>query len=159
MAPQILPQDASIQNLRRDVEDRETETRDRRDRDFEKDEVPSKKSRMIEVPPANDEDEDEPLNYDDEDESEEEESDDDTELMEELERIKKERAAERAAKEEREQEEQVVTNLFGNYHLDCHPKLTILGENSPREHPLWEPAPQPRRPVLLRFHCEATLGR
>jgi protein CWC15 len=88
------------------LEEREqTATKERRSRDpSSAASTPAKKLKLDAPPPAA-LDADEPLDDIDSDEDEDD-SDDDAELMAELARIKKERAAEKAMKEEREREEQ-----------------------------------------------------
>jgi len=120
---QAHPDEISSKNFRRDVEDRESVSKDK-DRRSKDSSVfssfgssSSKKPRLEDSANAND-DADDALDALDDDLDDDEDSDDEEELMMELERIKKERAAEKAAKEEREKVEQERIRqeniLFGN---------------------------------------------
>uniref|UniRef100_A0AC34F6M2 Uncharacterized protein n=1 Tax=Panagrolaimus sp. ES5 TaxID=591445 RepID=A0AC34F6M2_9BILA len=110
---QAHPDEVREKNLRHELEEKEREIRDRkREREgitgaIEGTSIPEKKQRVdtsFDVDADADEPaEDETLNDSDDDDDD---SDDDAELMAELERIKKERAAEKARKEDEVREEQ-----------------------------------------------------
>uniref|UniRef100_A0A915E0S0 Uncharacterized protein n=1 Tax=Ditylenchus dipsaci TaxID=166011 RepID=A0A915E0S0_9BILA len=102
---QAHPDEVMTKDLRRDVEDRELNSKDRRSRDSSSSGITAKKPKLDALPPAN-LDADDPQDADDDLSDSDQDSDDDADLMAELERIKKERAAERVAKERREAEEQ-----------------------------------------------------
>jgi protein CWC15 len=109
---QAHPDDVREKNLRYELEEKEREARERkRERDgitgaIEGTSIPQKKQK---TETSFDADADEPAEDEtlgDTDDDDDDDSDDDTELMAELERIKKEHAAEKARKEEEAREEQ-----------------------------------------------------
>ncbi|KAL3112976.1 hypothetical protein niasHT_013441 [Heterodera trifolii] len=107
---QAHPEEVVAKNLRRDIEEREQHSRERRSRDSLESfgtGPTSKKQRVEDNSSARNLDADEPFDELDEDDTDlDEDSDNEAELMAELERIRKERAAERASKEAKEREEQ-----------------------------------------------------
>ncbi|KAH7699342.1 CWC15 protein [Aphelenchoides avenae] len=132
---QAHPDEVRAKDLRRELEEREQEgsskDRDRRreSRDSESASLtPAAKKPKVDAPPTAALDADDPLDELDTDEDDDD-SDDDAELMAELERIKKERAAERAIKEEREREEQerirAENILHGNPLLAPEPDFKV----------------------------------
>jgi len=105
-------------DFRKELEDREKATREKRDRSGRDSEkvsgsssgtaISAKRSRVEQLPAAN-LDADDPLDDDDEDEDDDDSGDDEAELMAELQKIKKERAAELSRKEaERKAEEERI---------------------------------------------------
>ncbi|VDM65371.1 unnamed protein product [Strongylus vulgaris] len=125
-------EDLRRRDLRRELEDKERATREKRNRESGASGSSSKRARLEEITHAG-VDADEPL--DEPDSSDDDSDEDDTAaLMAELERIKKERAAEKAAKEEeeRKQEEKIRMEniLAGNPLLNLNEPVSSTANGS-----------------------------
>ncbi|KAL5005547.1 hypothetical protein ScPMuIL_019003 [Solemya velum] len=109
-------EELSRRDFRRELEDRERSNRDKRDRNRDSSSS-SKRPRLEQIPAAN-LDADDPLDDDDEEEDDSDDEDDTAELLAELNKIKKERAAEKAKQdaERKVEEERIRTEniLKGN---------------------------------------------
>jgi len=104
---QSHPDEVISKSLRRDIEDRESiSAKDRRSKESFTNSSSSVKKQKLDIDQTNIDADDALDELDDELSDLEQESDDEAELMAELDRIRKERASEKAAKEDRERIEQ-----------------------------------------------------